>query len=275
MPLELNPGKLDRRAVVRLAWRNLRRNKRRTLITAVTVGLAVFFLQITWSMMVGIESHSYDNLIDYQTGHAKLYAPGYFEIRDELPLDRSMTNVEEIERAVSAVNGVAAVTPRLMFQAQLSDGADQIPSLGVGIETTGSDTDVFKISDAVVAGEYLAPGEEGMLIGTGIAEMFEFGVGDWLTILAKTKAGAYEAVDLPIVGVVGTGNPLIDQGSFFIPLSIAREMLVMEGEATELAVRFTAIARESATLERIASTVGGTDGLEVKGWRDAEEDFLA
>jgi putative ABC transport system permease protein len=275
MPPEIQPGILDWRTVIRLAWRNLRRNRRRTWITAATVGTAVFFLQITWSMMVGIESQSYDNLINYQTGHAKLYAAGYFEIREELPLDRSLENLDVIQATVSSVDGVAATTPRLTFQAHLSDGADQIPCLGIGIELLGSDTEVFRIPQAVVDGEYLSPDEEGMLLGSGLAEMFELGVGDWLTVLAKTQAGAYEALDIPITGVIGTGNPLIDQSSFFIPLKRARDMLGMEGEATELAVRFSQIASESATLARIDRAIAEVDGLDLKGWRDAEEDFLA
>jgi putative ABC transport system permease protein len=75
--------------------------------------------------------------------------------------------------------------------------------------------------------------------------------------------------------VIGTGNPLIDQGSFFIPLETARDMLGMEGEATELAMRFSQIAGESATLARIDRAIADLDGLDLKGWRDAEEDFLA
>ncbi len=269
------PGKLAPVTVLRLGWRNLRRNRRRTWITATTVGLAVFFLQITWSMIVGIERQSYDNLINYQTGHAKLYATGYFEMREELPLDRSLENLDAIQTSVSSVDGVAATTPRLTFQAQLSDGADQVPCLGIGIQVRGSDTEVFRIPQAVVDGEYLVPGEEGMLLGSGLAEMFGLGVGDWLTVLAKTKAGSYEAIDIPITGVMGTGNPLIDQGSFFIPLETARDMLGMEGEATELAVRFSQVASESATLARIDRAIADLDGLDLKGWRDAEEDFLA
>ncbi len=275
MPREILPGKLSPVALLRLGWRNLRRNRRRTWITATTVGLAVFFLQITWSMLVGIERQSYDNLINYQTGDAKIYAAGYFEIRDELPLDRSLKNLGAIQATVSSVDGVAAITPRLTFQAQLSDGMDQIPCLGIGIQLQGSDTEVFRIPQAVVDGAYLSPGEEGMLLGSGLAEMFGLDVGDWLTVLAKTKAGAFEAIDVPVTGVVGTGNPLIDQGSFFISLETARDMLGMEDEATELAVRFSQVASESATLARMERALAGLDGLDLKGWRDAEEDFLA
>lgn len=275
MPPEPIPGRLGPLTVLRLGWRNLRRNRRRTWITAITVGVAVFFLQLTWSMLVGIERQSYDNLINYQTAHAKLYAAGYFEMRDELPLDRTLSDVSAIEATVLAVDGVSAATPRLAFSAQLSDGADQIACLGTGIDVAGSDTDVFRIPQAIVAGEFLRPDDDAILLGSGLAELFGVSVGDWLTVLAKTKNGAYEAVDLPIAGILGTGNPLIDQNSFFMPLRAARQMLDMEGQATEVAVRFGPFADEANTLANIARATAGFKGLEVKGWRDAEADFLA
>jgi ABC-type lipoprotein release transport system permease subunit len=75
--------------------------------------------------------------------------------------------------------------------------------------------------------------------------------------------------------VIGTGNPLIDRNSFLIPLSTAQYILDMEGTATELAVRFAARARESATLERLESEVGASGEFDVKGWREMEQDFMS
>jgi putative ABC transport system permease protein len=275
MTRETLPGALSSWATVRLAWRNLKRNRRRTWITATTVSLAVLLLQIMTSMMTGLEQQSYDNLINYQTGHAKLYAEGYFPNRDEWPLDHALSDLQAVQAAVEDVDGVEATTPRLVFSAQLSNGVDLVQCLGTGIEVTGSDTDVFRIPQAIIEGEYLTPGEDGVLLGSGLAELFDVSTGDWLTALAKTKAGAYEALDLQIVGLVGTGNPLIDQNTFLLPLETARNMLDMEDEATELAVRFNSMRRESATLVRLEEAVTGLDGMEVKGWRDAEEDYLA
>lgn len=274
MTLETLPGRIGWLATLRLAWRNLRRNRRRTWITATTVALAVLLLQMSMSMMIGLERQSYDNLINYQTAHAKLYARGYFENREELPLDYTLTDLAALQATVRQVSGVAATTPRLVFQASLSDGVDQVACLGTGIQLSGTDTDVFRIPQAVVDGEFLRPGEEGMLLGSGLAELFEVGVGDWLTVLTKTRDGAYEALDLPIVGVVGTGNPVIDRNTFLVSLQSARYMLDLRDEATEVAVRFSLGAREATTLRTLAETVEQL-GYEVKGWREAEADFLA
>ena len=269
------PGVLGLRATFRLGWRNLKRNRRRTWITASTVALAVLLLQFSTALLIGVEQQSFDNLINYQTGHAKIYADGYFEERDEFPLDYTFEDGGGLQADIEAIPGVAAATPRLTFQAQLSNGMDQIPCLGVGIRIQGSDSDVFRIPQSVVDGEYLADDDEGILLGSGIAEIFEVGAGDWLTVLAKTQYGAYEALDLPIVGLIGTGNPLIDRNSFLVPLPTAQYILDMEGAATEMAVRFSATAREAGTLERLESTIEASGAFDVKGWREMESDFMA
>lgn len=269
------PGVLGLNATFRLAWRNLKRNKRRTWITASTVALAVLLLQFSAALLIGVEQQSFDNLINFQTGHAKVYADGYFELRDEFPLEYALTDDGDVLAAVQAVSGVAGATPRLTFQAQLSNGMDQVPCLGVGIQVRGSDTDVFRIPQTVVDGEYLTEEDEGILLGSGIAEIFEVSAGDWLTVLAKTQHGAYEALDLEIVGLIGTGNPLIDRNTFLLPLTTAQYILDMDGAVTELAVRFSATARETATLERLTADIEATGDFDVKGWREMEEDFMA
>lgn len=275
MPEQTIPGVLKFTTLFKLAWRNLARNKKRTWISAITVAFAVFLLQLSYAMLVGLEDQSFDNLINYQTAHAKIYADGYFEEREDYSLDFALNNPEDVQARIRNVAGIAGASPRLSFSGQLSNGVDLISCFGMGIKVDNGDDTVFKMSDAIVAGTYLIPEEEGMLLGSGLAEFFEVGVGDWLTVLAKNKNGAYEALDLPVVGLVGTGNPLIDQNTFMIPLATARYMLDMDAEATEIAIRFSQSAGSSATLERVRSLVASDDRVEVKSWQEVEEDFMA
>lgn len=268
-------GRLRFLAILQLGWRNLRRNRRRTWITATTVALAVLLVQVAVSLLLGIEQQSFDNLINYQTAHAKIYADGYFAKREELPLEYTLTDLGELQDIVQSVRGVAATTPRLSFSAQVSNGVDLYGCIGVGIQVAASDQDVFRIPQAVVDGEYLTPDEEGMLMGTGLAELFGVATGDWLTVLTRTKAGAYEALDLPVVGLIGTGNPLIDRNTFLIPLKTAQYMLGLDGAATEVAIRFTPNAHDAQTIADIGRAVDGTEQVEVKGWREMEQDFMA
>jgi len=272
---EMVPGTLEPGTTFRLGIRNLFRNKRRTLITASTVAIAVMLMQFMFALMMGLEQQSFDNLINYQTGHAKIYAAGYFDERNELPLEPVLKNAAELQSTIESIAGVAATTPRLTFFAQISNGVDQLPCQGIGIQVAGSDDDVFRIPEAIVEGDYLDPAEEGMLLGSGLAELFSVSAGDWLTVLTKTAAGAWEALDLPITGIVGTGNPLIDQNSFLISLSAAQEILEMQGAVTEVAIRFRLGARESATLKRVNEALAAESAVEVKDWRSIEDSFMA
>jgi len=268
-------GKPGPALLTRLAVRNLLRNRRRTILTMITVGFAVFFLNIWDSMLRGLENQSFANLIQYQTAHAKIFEEAWFELRDELPLDRSIQQPSSLLQRVRQVPGVAAAVPRIAFQAQLSDGRDQIPVQGWAIETRGSDSDVFRIPEAVVAGSYLPPDGEGLLLGSGLARLFDVAPGDWLTVLVRTRTGVWEAQDMEITGVVTTGNPAIEQGSFLMGLEPARSMLDMQGRATELAIRFEPTAREGAVLDRLDAAFRADPELHVAGWREQEQEFIA
>ncbi|MGE0556326.1 MAG: ABC transporter permease [Gemmatimonadales bacterium] len=266
-------GRLPALALARLALRNLARNRRRTAITASTVAFSIVLLQFLVALLRGIEEQSFDNLIGYQTGHAKVFAAGYFAEREELPLDRTLGDLAALAERVRAVDGVAAAAPELSFQARLSDGREQIPALGVGLALGGAESGVFRLDRAVTSGRYLEPGDEAVLLGNGLAGLFGLGPGDWITVLVVTSAGAYEALDLPVVGLVGTGNPAIDRGSVLVPLALAQRMLGLDGRATEVAVRFDG-RREAAVLERLATALG-EGGFEVRGWREQQANLMA
>jgi ABC-type lipoprotein release transport system permease subunit len=272
---DLVPGKLGPVHLLRLAIRNLLRNRRRTVLTMITVAFAVFFLHVWNSMLTGMERQSYDNLIHYQTAHAKVFREGWFELRDELPLDRSLEHPDALLEQVRAVPGVAAAVPRIAFQAHLSDGRDQIPVQGLGVETRGSDSDVFRIPEAVVSGSYLPPDGYGLLLGSGLARAFDAGPGDWMTVLVRTRTGVWEAQEMEVTGVVTTGNPTIDQNSFLMGLEPARVMLDMDGRATELAIRFAGTIGEGRVLNRLEEALGTGNGLDVVGWREQEAEFIA
>ena len=170
MAHEIVPGTIGWLTTFRLGIRNLARHRRRTWITATTVAIAILLLQMSFSILTGLEQQSYDNLINYQTAHAKIYADGYFADRDEYPLEPNLSEIGDLQATVTSVTGIAATTPRLVFFAQISNGVDQIPCQGVGIDVEGSDDDVFRLPATIVEGSYLTESDEGMLLGSGLAK---------------------------------------------------------------------------------------------------------
>src|SRR5574344_1552565 len=79
---------------IQIAWKNMFRYKRRTLITAFAISCGVFFTMLLSGLLDGMNNESYLNMIEYETGSAKVYASGYFENKDKLSFDTFLESNE-------------------------------------------------------------------------------------------------------------------------------------------------------------------------------------
>ena len=261
--------------LLKLAAKNVTRNRKRSVITFGAVAVGLLFMVFGLGLMLGIGKQSERNLIDMETGHIKLFAPGYWENRNQEPLAYVLDDVDSLFVALQNIPGVQGVTPRIVFPAFLNDGINDFPCLGIGMDLTQEGEGVFRLRESVVQGSYLSLEEDGILVGQGVAEVFEKGVGDFLTVLARTRYDAIQAYDLPIVGILRTGNPNIDRNAFYVSLALAQALLDMGGEATEIAVRLDRGERLDGVVARIEQRLK-QDGLagSIFSWRKLAEDFL-
>jgi len=260
--------------MIKLAYRNVMRNRRRSVITLVAITCGLGAMLIGEGMLIGIGEQSERNLIDNETGHMKIFAPGYLENRESEPLKYSIEDPDRIVSELEKLSLVEGAAERVTFPIMLNDGVNDLPCLAVGIDPEG-DARVFRISGTIAEGNYLSGGDDGMLIGSGLARIFGVGVGDYLTIITRTLYGAIEARDLRIEGIVDTGNPNIDRNIVYVPITLARSSLEMNGRATEIAVRLSDpkhISRAEDDVKRMLSKSGIE--AEVSTWDKLAEDFL-
>ncbi|NBB90505.1 MAG: FtsX-like permease family protein [Spirochaetes bacterium] len=281
------------KGVFPLAMKNLARYRRRTIITAsaVAIGLALYI--VLDGMLLGLEKESERNLIWYETSSARAMTEGYWQDRDRLPLDESITEPQRIVGRLDEA-GIPA-TPRIVFSGELVVYQDPYPSSGstrtqlYGIDPQ-TDNDVFRLRETVSEGRYLEPGENGALMGAWLAEDLGAEVGYPLTVLTRTRKGYYQTIDLEIVGIVDAPNPVINRKAVYIPYDTAALYLQMEDRATEIDMSFpvTADGEEQMATARAAieteAAAGATDGtgapdgagkLVVKGWRELAADYVA
>src|SRR5690606_4034501 len=104
--------------LVRLAFRNLWRNRRRTVATFGALSVGIALLIFMESLSSGFGAVGFRNLVDFETGHVQVHAPGYFDDRENLPLKPSLAAAPVLE-AVRAAQGVEAATPRVQSAARL------------------------------------------------------------------------------------------------------------------------------------------------------------
>lgn len=212
--------------LLRVAWRNLWRRRRRTLITlssiAIGFGLAVFTIGIsdgTYNSMVR-------NAIRLGEGHLTIQPAGYF---DSPANHKYIAGGTELGRAVEALGVEGRVDPRVSLRVLASTPHN---STGAGLEGLDPDSDrraeVFR--PLVVEGGWIEQGDEtGVVIGDGMARRLKAGVGGKVVLMAGSEGGDSQAHLARVRGIFDTGLDELDDFMVLSDIGLARRFLEGEG----------------------------------------------
>lgn len=263
--------------IMMLAFRNIWRYKRRTIITFVGLSVGISAFIFVDSLLKGAHYESLRNFIDYESGHLKIYNSAFYtEMSDEgfLPLDRGIDNYEYIEKLIRSEGLPSA--PRIMFGAQLinEEAGNERPFTIIGIDPE-KDKDVYKLPSAIISGSFLRSGENGIIIGRMGAEKIEAKIGDTLTILTRTKNDTYQTISVEVIGIIDPPNPNISRASAYIPLDICDIDLEMDGSVTEVGIR-----AKSDNIDELSNRLdsllkgNGLYQLQIVSWKELGKDWL-
>ncbi|HKL86280.1 MAG TPA: FtsX-like permease family protein [Treponemataceae bacterium] len=224
----------------KIAWRNVWRHWQRTLITLITmmVGLGIFVAMD--SMLKGMDATGLETIINLSDSSLRVSTKAYEEERGSLPLDYGITNLVEVEKSLRENSRVVAVAPRTRFIGELSTGIDSIPVMAVAVDPI-KDAEVFSLSehleglwlDGLVDGN----GDSHIVLGYKLARDLGVGVGDYITLFARTRYESQNADAFLVTGLLDTDDPNINFTGVFISFQDAEPFLDLEGLRTELTVR--------------------------------------
>jgi ABC-type lipoprotein release transport system permease subunit len=254
-----------------LAWKNLLRYRRRTLITAgaLAAGVAVFIWLDGWLTGAGRESER--NIVWYESGSAKVLPRAALEDLRLLSLKEVIEQPAAVESALQG-SGVSAAR-RAVFAGELFFGEGSLLVKVIALDPA-TDGRVFRLAETVSAGRYLTKAEPGVLLGEWLAQDLGAKVGDLVTLRTRTRYGAFQTLELQIVGVLNCPNPLINKGTAFIPLALADQALELEGAVSELDLAFPEWREAGPRLEEVRARLQAFPQLAVVGWEELAQDYL-
>ena len=247
--------------LVALAWRNVRRNKRRSTITilAITVGLAA--LTFLWAFLDGMNSEMVENTTRYFAGDAQVHLGGYHA---DPNLDLTIPEARPVVRAITRDRAVAAATVRLEGKALASHGDKSRGVLLVGV-SPGDEERVTLLFKAVERGAPLrAADSTGALIGVDLAEALDVSAGGELVLVGQAYDGSLSSARVAVRGVFRTKIDEYDGYMAVMPLGAVREFLAAPSGATAIAVRLQDRSQLDAVATRLRAHVGSR--YEVVGW---------
>lgn len=252
--------------LLKLAARNVLRNKRRSGITFIGIGMGLAMVLIFYGAIGGMDEQITDNFIRAQAGHLQIYAEGYQKKARLLSLDERLREPESLIGKVQEVHGVQAVAQRIRFGALIGTRRESLRVIGLAIQP-GREAQMGTLADSIVRGSYLNDDPGYALLGKQLAEDLGLEVGNALVVVANTASGAMNAVDVEIKGVFYTGYAQFDRSTLVANLNDGQKLLDIPGEVTELAVMLQDIDRTDAVAERLSETLDG-EPVEVQTWKE-------
>ncbi|HEX5168082.1 MAG TPA: FtsX-like permease family protein [Cyclobacteriaceae bacterium] len=252
-----------------LAWRNVWRNKRRSLITIISITFAIVLACFMRSMQLGSYARMIDNSVRFYTGHIQLHKKGYWEDRI---IDNSMAYDSSLIRRLSGVEGVEILVPRLESFALASFQNKTKGILVLGVDPDKEDS-LTSIHDKLVSGKYLAHDDEGVLIAQGLADYLGIQAGDTLTLLSQGYHGANAAGLFPVRGIVKFPLPEQNNRTLYMSLTKAQWFYAAPDLITSISLLIDDPDKTHSLVQEI-KTMTDRETIEVMGWRELSPDLV-
>jgi len=250
------------RWLIRLAWKNIWRNKNRTGITIAAIFFAVILSVVTSSLQDGVFDNLIKNVVSFYSGYIQVHKQGYW---DERILDNSFEASDSLEKKILQHRNVAAVAPRLESFALASSGDLTIGCLVMGISPE-KENRITNLQDKLIKGEYLDDSDSQVLIAEGLARRLKLSLHDTLVLIGQGYHGATAAGKYRIKGILKFGSPDLNDQALFISLSEAQLLYGAERMLTAYVLALENPNDLASTAQAVRIDLGST--FETMTWED-------
>jgi ABC-type lipoprotein release transport system permease subunit len=251
------------RKSISLAWRNMWRNWRRTAIALVAIVLGITLLLFFDGMIKGSDQAIYGNAVRLYGGNLQVHAPGFRAKANRLPL-LPLENADAVIQAARAQPNVIAATRRIATAGIVSSHGNALPVAITAIEPS-LEQPLSLQAENIIQGRFLSDDDgDAILIGQGLAERLEVGLGDRVTLLGRSKNELMRQHTMTIVGIYDLHAPEIEKGGVYIPLIDAQTLYNLRGQATEAAIFLQQVGTEDSLMDTLQEQL---PGYEVDSWQ--------
>lgn len=222
---------------LKLAFRNVFRNRVRSLITLAAIAFGCISLIIAGGFFEDTFMQMREAYIHGHLGHIQVNKKGYLEKGNTRPFDYMIEHPEKVKELIASVDHVKFITPRISFSGLLSTGENTISILGQGVDPIGEKTigiiEGASAGVAIEAGENLSSDDMyDVVIGTGLAKAMGSKVGDFIILVSNTVGGALNALDMKVKGIFFTASKEFDDRALRMPITAAQALLRTDGVQT-------------------------------------------
>jgi len=247
---------------LRLAWRNIWRHRRRTLIVVLAIGLGMLLMMFYDGFVAGFEQAIYANAVKVLGGNIQVHAKGYSNKVDQKPL-LPVVNDQTIIQAALAQPQVQAASRRINTSGMATNREGAFSVSIVGIEPE-QEHPVNLVAQNIAEGRFLtANDEDSIFIGKGLANVMQVNVGDRITLVGRATHNQMRRHTMTVVGIYDIGMPEIEKRTVYMSLGEAQYLYDLTGQSTEIAISLHRLGEEPAVMEALQPSL---NGYEIQSW---------
>ena len=254
---------------LRLAWRNIWRHRRRTIIVVLAIGFTLAMLMFYDGLVAGFENAIYGNAIKVLGGNIQIHAAGYQAKESQTPLLPLPDGPAAVKVALAQPQVVAA-SLRINTGGLVTNrkGAFAVGISGIEPE---KELPVNLVAQHVTQGRYLtATDQDVLLIGKGLADVMDVKVGDRFTLTGRATHQQLRNRTMTVAGIFDVGMPDIEKQTVYMSLAEAQSLYGLDGQATEVVVALKQIGPELSVMDAMRPAL---PGAEMTSWQTSFPDL--
>ncbi len=255
---------------MKLAWRNIWRNSRRSLLTIAAVCFATLLSVAMRGMQIGTYESLIRNIVRSFIGYVQVQRTGYLKIPSlqlAFPFDDSLRN------RLSRQQGVVGMTPRVHADGLISLGDQSQGAMIIGI-VPETERSVSNLHTKVKDGQFLiSDSSRQIVLGYKLMKNLAAKVGDKVVILAQGFDGSLGNMKYTIAGTLKTGSPDVDGTTLFMGMSDARELLGMSNQVHVVVLSLSELQRIEPVKRVLSSELQGSK-LDVLSWDEVSPEMM-
>jgi putative ABC transport system permease protein len=246
----------------KLAWRNMWRSRRRTLITISSIFFAVIFAILMRVAVVGLFDKLIADTVSLTSGYIQVHHTGYWENRS---VDSTFEDNPKLTAILNHEKEITAWTPHLESFALASSG-----NRTKGIMVTGIDPEkensVSNLSKKIIAGKYLTGNDKGIILAQGLAAYLRLKLNDTVVLIGQGYEGNMASGKYAITGIAKLGIPEMNKGMAWLPMAAAQNFLSTGARYTSISMLINNQAQLDKIKQNIVDQTKGA-GYEVMTWK--------
>jgi putative ABC transport system permease protein len=269
--------------LTKMAFRNIKRNKRRSLLAIISVGLSIMLVVVLQGLVDGLVENIIKNSTKNETGHIRIMSAEYFKNINYMPVQHIVYNPEEVIKFIESdpklKEKINLITERIKFPVLLQYSGNNKTALGVGGDIEKEKL-MLMLDKSIIEGNYLSGKviEKGgkkyreVIIGKKMADIMGLKVGDSFSLMLS---GADLGIHIPrfyVAGIFQTGLNMLDENLFMISIEDAKEVLKTSGGVQEILImlkRYKEAGWVAKAIDRKLKEKGEYSYLTAVDWKSA------